>query len=121
MADIAAADLTYTVQDETKRIGESGRREAVYLVSFGDATDTYPTGGVPLTKAKLGCPNDLEELLFVDSGSGDGYVYKFEKGDDTIRIYTADYDATADGALIEFSGGATAVPATTLYVKAVGW
>lgn len=121
MADIAAGDLTYTLQAGTEQIAGDSRYSAVWKIVLGDGVDTYPTGGVPITKASLGCPNDIEEFHIMDASDGDGYVYKYDYENDKVRIYQGDNDATADGPLVEFVGTSTVVAATTLYVKVIGW
>ena len=117
MADIAAGDVTYSLRDQ-KIDGGKGDRENLVEVSFGDAVDTYPAGGIPLTKANMGMPNELKELHLVDPSSGDGFVYKYDEDAESIRIYQ---EADSAGALAEFSGGSTVVAATTLLVKAIGY
>lgn len=121
MADIVAGDLTYTLQGGTDQIGGDSRYEAVFKVVFGDGVDTYPAGGVPLTKAKLGCPNALEECHLMDASDGDGYVYKYDAENEKIRIYQSNLDDTTDGPLVEFTGASTVVAATTVYLKVRGW
>lgn len=121
MADLAASDVTYTLQTGRSELTGGSKQKHVYSIAFGDGTDTYPSGGVPLTKAKLGLPTIIEALNFVEDNAGDGYIYKFDESAEKIRIYTADYDATADGPLIELSGGSSAVAATTLIIEVTGW
>jgi hypothetical protein len=124
MADIAAGDITYTLQQTSNGLGrpQSGSyKNYKFLVEFGNGTLTYPSGGVPLAKASLGCPNALIEAHMIEGESADGFVYKYDNDNNKIRIYTADYDATADGALIELTAGTSAVAAADLYFSVVGW
>lgn len=120
MADIAASDLTYTLQPGSHQNGGS-QNVRIYTVAFGDGTLTYPSGGVPITKGDIGCPTDIQAAKIMDDSDGDGLVYKYDLANDKIRIYTADYDATADGALIELTAGTSAVAAATLYIEFTGW
>lgn len=120
MADIAASGVTYTEQSGSHQNGGS-QNVRVFTVAFGDGTDTYPSGGVPITKGSVGCPTDIQSAKILDASDADGFVYKYDMANDKIRIYTADYDATADGALIELTGGATAVSAATLYIEFRGY
>lgn len=120
MAAIAAGDVSYTMQERTNQVEADSKRGALFLVAFGDGALTYPAGGVPLTKANLGCPNAIEQLLFVDPASANGFVYKYDYVNEKIRIYQGDNDAVADGPLVEL-GGAAAPAAASLYVKVVGW
>lgn len=121
MADIAAGDLTYTLQAGTAVTEGDGRYGATFKVQFGNGSLTYPTGGIPLTKAKLGCPVSLEEVHLMDASDADGLVYKLDYENAKIRIYTTNLDTTTDGPLVELAGGSAAVAATVLYAKVVGW
>lgn len=118
MAAIAASDVTYSLV--RKDIGESGRRQINASISFGDGALTYPAGGVPLTKAKLGLPNTVDSLVLNDPASANGFVYKYDAANEKLRIYQGDNDNAADAPLIELTGAATPA-AATLKVVAVGW
>lgn len=87
MADLAASDVTVTLQN--RRIGESGRREVVAKIEFGDGVDTYPSGGVPLTKGDLGLPNVIESLKIFDAEDSGGLIFKYDYENEKIRIYQA--------------------------------
>ncbi len=78
MTNLVAADLTYTVLTQRRVNGRSYNR---MRIAFGDSTLTYPAGGIPITKGKLGCPNDIESLTIVDDGiSGYKFSYKQSTG-----------------------------------------
>lgn len=120
MADIAANNVTYTLQAGTeKRI--QGKYEAQFSIAFGNGSLTYPTGGVPLAKASLGCPNSLEELVLLDPANANGFVYKWDKTNNKLRIYQGDNDGASDGALVELAGGSATPAAATLIAKVRGW
>jgi len=121
MADIAAGDLTYTKQEGQDELTGGSKYRAVYQIEFGDGTDTYPSGGVALTKGDLGCPNALESLMFVEDNAGDGYMYKFDKSAETLRIYQGDNNNASDAPAVELVAGTDAVAATTLLVEVIGW
>lgn len=88
MADIAAADVTYTKQEGTQGACPSDPRfRAIFKVQFGDGALTYPSGGIPLTKGKLGCPTNIDELTIIDSDDSNGIVYKYDRENGKIRIY----------------------------------
>jgi len=118
MADIAAADVTYTqVEGSQKASPSEPRRSAVFNVAFGNASLTIPAGGIPLTKAKLGCPTQIDELYIIDDARN-GYMYKYDATNLKIQVFQGDSDGVADGPGVEV----TAAPAaTTLKVKVVGW
>lgn len=121
MADIAAADLTYTLQEGTQQTAGNSRNQAVYKIVLGDGTDTYPSGGVPITKAKVNCPTTIEAFNIIDASDADGLVYKYDYENDKIRIYQSNLDDTTDGPLVEYSGGSTVVAETTIYAQISGW
>ena len=121
MADIAAGDLTYSKREGQDELTGSSKLRAVYSITFGDGTDTYPSGGIPLTKGSLGLPNVIESLTIIEDSAGDGLVYKYDDSAEAIRIYQGDYAETAAGALVEYVAGTTAVAETTLIIDAIGW
>lgn len=119
MADIAAGDVTYTLQKAS--VGQGSKKHFVFKVEFGNGSLTYPSGGVPLTIAKLGLPNDVEEAIIMDASDADGFVYKYNLEADKIRIYTTNLDDTTDGPLVELTAASSAVAAAVLYLKVVGY
>lgn len=119
MADIASTDVTYTVSNS--KIGSNSRFKALIKADFGDGTLTYPSGGVPLTKANMGCPTVIEHFSFDDAANDDGYVYKYDRDAEAIRIYQGGYDGTVAGPLVELSGGTDTVAATSIYFNVEGW
>lgn len=120
MADIAAGDVSYSVDLRNAEVNDAHKRIPM-TIAFGDGALTYPTGGVPLTKSKMGLRSDLRELQFVDSGSANGLIYKFDKANGKIRIYQGDNDAVADGPLVELAGGSATPAAVTLSCVAIGF
>lgn len=107
MADLASTDVTYTKQ--TDGFSSDMRYQAVFKLVFGDASLTYPSGGVPILKAKLGCPALIEELMFVDQDNGSGLIYKWDVTNSKIRIYRSPaITATGTVAAPVFTGGALA-------------
>lgn len=118
MPAISSSDLTYSVNLAQGVISDKDKRYDVD-VSFGDGVLTYPVGGIPLDKAKMGMPNDLQDLLFSDAMSSAGFIYKFDKTNLKIRIYQGDNANVAAGPLVELSGSATPA-ATVLKCVAIG-
>lgn len=118
MPDIAASDVTYTVGNRFHQPSMGYVNEVT--VAFGNGTLTYPAGGVPLTKARMGCPASLDFVL-TDPGSANGFLYKFDKVNEKIRIYQGDNDNAGDAALIELVGGAATPAAATLRGRAIGY
>jgi hypothetical protein len=121
MADIAASDVTHTLVGKA----EIGRQRKVQIVdvAFGDGSLTYPTGGVPLTLAQLGFKRGIDSIRIVNPSHGDGLIYKPDISNAKIRIYfpTQQTGGAGNRAGVEYSGGSTAVAATTLRLECVGW
>lgn len=86
MADLAAGDVTYTLLNQ-RTMGDSRKLNRVRL-AFGDSSDTYPAGGVPLTKGKLGCPTIVESLIVVDKGTS-GYEFKYDQSTEKLVMFQA--------------------------------
>lgn len=89
MAQIAAANVTYSMVDGSRFASPSSpMASALFDVSFGNGTLEYTNGGIPLSKAKLGCPEHISELYILNDGQG-GYAYKWNRTAATIQIYQA--------------------------------
>lgn len=86
MADIASSDVTYTHQNKVIHEG-SGNREFLVKVQFGNSTLTYPSGGIPLLKASLGCPNVIKKLSIYDEDDASGLVFKYDSENNKIKLY----------------------------------
>lgn len=73
MADIAAGNVTYTEGTGSvanRLVGSPPHYSNIVVVAFGNNTLTYPTGGVPLTAAKLGMPSGVVEAIeIIDQGT----------------------------------------------------
>lgn len=122
MAQIASTDVTYSAIE-----GLSSANPAVpekrqgMVISFGNGTLTYTNGGIPLDKAKLGCPAVIKEFHMMDAGQGSGYVAKYNYTSSTIRLYQdANVTAAAAAALVEVLTSAV-VTAITLRALVSGW
>ena len=109
MADIAATNVTYTINERT-RIGRKYFVEAT--VAFGDGALHYLSGGVPLTNSKLGFRRGMDAFVVMESG-GNALLYEWDKSANTIRIFTE--------GRVEQTAGSTDIAATSLEVYAVGW
>lgn len=86
MADIAAANVAYTMVKQST-LADSRKMNVVKLV-FGDGSLTYPSGGIPLTKGKMGCPVTIDSLVVFDQGTS-GYKYQFDKTNMKLIIMQA--------------------------------
>ena len=110
MADLLAADLNYTI--DAQDIQDKYRVNTVTITT--DAGD-YPTGGLPLDLDKLGMPNELRSLTFVEMDAGTTDLYKFDKSANKIVVYQ-------EGAAtyIEHANSAYTSP-DELIVRVEGW
>jgi len=57
-------------------------------IVFGGSTETYATGGIPLTIGKMGCPVVIESLVVVDNG-GSAYVWSYDKANKKLKAFEA--------------------------------
>lgn len=109
MANIAASDVTVTLLEQRK---SADRVLNNVKLAFGDGALTYAAGGVPITKAKLGCPNIIESLTIYDNG---------------ISIYAWSYDAVNEKLTAIENDGTPAQPtgvaivAQVLKCEVMGW
>ena len=84
----AISVFTYTILKRRNVNGSPSTRETKATIACGDGALTYPTGGISVTPASLGCPNNLESLEFVDDeGTTDGFIYKYNKATGKILFY----------------------------------
>lgn len=106
MADIASSNVTYT-KIRTWIAGKA--RHTVYTVAFGNATLTYPTGGVPLILASLGLKRYCD-VMIVNSAATSAYTFKSDVSGLKVIMETAAAEAANP-----------AIAATTITVYAIGW
>ena len=117
MADIAAGNVSYAQVGRGDKTDSSKRRNIIDI-TFGNGALTYPAGGIPLVKEKLGMAVTVESLLLVDPASANGYVYKYDSANVKVRIYK---EADGADALDELVAATDAPAATTLRVQVVGY
>ena len=119
MANIGATDVTYTIRDRQKI---QGRYLVQAQIGFGNTSLTYPSGGIPLTKAKLGLPTQISSLEIIES-NGKALLYEWDRSADTIRIFnpTQETDANTNKAGVEYVAATTAPAVTVLEVEAIGF
>lgn len=119
MANIAAGDVTYTVLKIRKGLGS--RKVNLVRLAFGDGALTYPANGIPITKAKLGCPNYIESMNIVDQGTS-GYKFQYDQSAEKLVVMQAPaqthaHDLKIIGGQAAASTAATAYYATDIFGK----
>jgi hypothetical protein len=88
MANVAATDVTYTFKTrDASELGRAGKEWFGYI-AFGDAALTYPTGGIPLTKGKMGCPNRVVSLEVVETNAKNVHC-EYDVSAVKLRIFAA--------------------------------
>lgn len=114
MADLVASDLTYT--EVTAEISGSGRVKRRFAITT--AAGDYPTGGLPLDNARLGCPTSLESLIILEADASSAVLkYKWDKSANKLVVYE---DDGTSGVPAEHANAAFTSP-DELVVEVVGW
>jgi len=88
MTDLVATDLTYSFKSLDRMF--LGRGQGFLnrgTITFGDGALTIPSAGVPLTKAKMGCPRELKSVKIIES-SLLGYQFTHDVSAETLLVAT---------------------------------
>lgn len=108
MAAILLANVTHTLNHRSK--DDRGNWVSELSIGFGNGALTYPTGGIPLDKSKLGLASqNVKWGIIEDSNPLDGYVYKFDLTNLKLKMFT---QTGAAGALAELAN--TVAPAASI-------
>ncbi len=119
MPDIASSDVVYSLVKQRKE--DSSNKVVNLTVQFGNGALTYPSGGIPLIRANMGCSNNILSVNLSSPASNNGFVYKYDLTNNKIRIYQGDNTNVASAPLIELVA-ATATPASaTLSIEVIGY
>jgi len=86
MAAFVAGDITYLMLNN-RTLADSRKFNRVRL-TFGAGSETYATGGIPLTIGKLGCPTVVESLIVVDKGDS-GYSFMYDQSAKKLIMFVA--------------------------------
>ena len=81
--------------------------------------NSYPTGGEAVTVANFGFTTAIDSVVII--GGRAGYVADFDKTNSKILMYFADYDAVADGPLIQCNDTRDLSALTATRFVAFGW
>ena len=115
MANLGASDLTYTQVGNAEMSGSSKVRRRFAITT---AAGEYPTGGLPLTNAKLGCPNSLDSLIILEADGGSAVLkYKWDKSANKLLVFR---DDGTSGVPAEHAN-ATFTSPDQLIVEVLGW
>lgn len=131
MPQLGTADITYTQLAYASHGSPSEpMRQFQFTMLFPNGANVlYTSGGIPLSRGKLGCPAILEKFILEDEGSSVGYVAKWDNVANTIRLYQMSINTTAASgtgaivvtqALTELTTSST-VASTTLRAIVQGW
>lgn len=114
MTALAATDVTVAVSNRNKDVGHGALKKNITIVdlTYGDGALTYPTGGVPLPdKAQYGFSKEIT-FGFIEE-KDDGFVYKYDRANNKLQIYThgvttgsTTATTAGNGALVEDSAAA---------------
>ena len=114
MAEIAATNVTVTWHAKDDKVKCEHLLCVFPTFTFGNGALTYPATGVPLpAMGKYGLK--AIKTAYIEGMPGNGYFYKYDKTNHSVRIWEGDYDAGADGPFGEVTG-AHAPAATTLTI-----
>jgi hypothetical protein len=89
----------------------SGVRLAMGTIDFGSS---YPTGGESISLP-------LSEVKGILIENKAGYVFQYDRDNKKVLAYYADYDAAADGALVQVANETNLSALTDVAFLAWGW
>lgn len=97
MAALTASDVTVTLSNRHKWRMPGLPRIVVADLAFGDAADTYPSGGVPLpAKEQFGYSREIV-AGFPEQPYANGFFYKYDRTNHKLKIYTQGFVTDAAG------------------------
>ena len=109
---MAVMTVVYTVE-AAWRIRNKRFRRVLATVDAGN----YAAGGIALVPANCNLTQVIDSCT--PEGSPIGMVGWYDRANGMLEIWYCDYDAVADGALIEHA--AAAMTAGALYFLVIGW
>ncbi len=87
MADLAATDVTITIEERYARGGTKQKRHRV-KIAFGDGALTYPAAGVPLPAAGFfGLARSMDHLILIDTNDASGLMWKYDRENKKLRAW----------------------------------
>ena len=122
MPDIASSDVTVTILETLGKLPRGIRRRV--SIAYGNGTLTYPTGGVPMPAASaFGFAVAMQPMNIIDDDDAQGIFHKYDAANNKVRHWfpTQQTGGAGNRAGVEYTGGTTAVPATTIYAFVEGY
>lgn len=119
MADLASSDVTYSFKPQDAEFQGRAGRLWRGTISFGNGALTYPSGGIPLEKGKMGCPNAVKSLKVIESNVS-GYIFEYDVSATKLRILE-DPSGSSEGVFVELDAASDAPAAMVLEVEVKGW
>lgn len=108
MADLAATNVTVTVSSHDREIAgaAAGKNMTLATIVFGDGSLQYRTGGVPMPdKSKFGF-HKIIDFVSVEQPVANGFVYKFDRTNNKLKIFTQGFTTSGTAAGGETDTGA---------------
>ncbi len=90
MAEIAAANVAVSVPSGKRDIGgvHVAKNITMAEITFGNDTLTYPTGGIPMPAiGQFGFKKAID-FVAVEQPPANGFVYKFDRANHKLKIFT---------------------------------
>jgi hypothetical protein len=108
--------MTITYDHKAVTGGDPAKQVYAHRITIAYASETYTTGGMAVDLTDSGLDDQFTDhtVLAVASLGGGGYVGEYDHVNEKLKVYYADYDAVADGALVEFPASALTATFTLL-------
>lgn len=91
MTALASTDVVVTMNARDRDMGHGALSKfmGIASLSFGDGALTYPTGGIPLPAiGRFGLQRQMD-MGIIEQPPGDGYLYKYDRDNHKLLIYTS--------------------------------
>jgi len=122
MANLSKTGLTYTLINQSLMGGPKPLRRRVMKITTG--TGEYPTGGLPLDKARMGLPNEVQSVTILEQSEADLFRYEWDRTADTTNYNAGRIkvirDDNAEGTPAQHANASFTSP-DELIIEAIGW
>jgi len=113
---VPASQLIYTLHDRY-RLGKL--RFNFFNIAFGSGNEKYPQHGVPLDNTQMGIGANPFAVIILDNNA-DGFLYKWDRTYNTIRVFYPTSVTGGPHAGDEFSKNVTTMTSVSLEVLVIG-